>query len=462
MVFSSAVFLLIFLPVFLTVYYLLPFKVKNAWLLLASLVFYAWGEPVYVFLMMGSIAVNYFAGLLLSRFAGRRAAMRAVLTVSVAVNVGALFFFKYSDFLISAINGSFGAGLRLMGLALPIGISFYTFQALSYVIDVYRGKVSAQKNLIDFGAYISMFPQLIAGPIVRYSDVAARLKNRRFDAERCFSGIIRFCLGLGKKALLANNFGKIWEEISAAEGAATMTMLLGGVCFALQIYFDFSGYSDMAIGIGRMLGFEFPENFNYPYMSKSVAEFWRRWHISLGSWFREYVYIPLGGNRLGLPRQLFNLLIVWALTGIWHGAGWTFLIWGLYFSLLLAAEKLFLSRILKKIPGFFSRIYTLFAVLVSWIIFAAPDIKSAGYFLSELFGANGFAGSQTLYYLRNCGALLALGLLFSTNIARRAFDRFAPKKARSPIGAVIGAAIYALSLILIINSAYNPFLYFRF
>ncbi|MBQ9387336.1 MAG: MBOAT family protein [Lachnospiraceae bacterium] len=460
MVFSSAVFLLIFLPVFLTVYYLLPFKIKNAWLLLASLVFYAWGEPVYVFLMMGSIAVNYFAGLLLSRFAGHRAAMRALLTVSVAVHVGALFFFKYSDFLISAINGSFGAGLRLMGLALPIGISFYTFQALSYVIDVYRGKVSAQKNLIDFGAYISMFPQLIAGPIVRYSDVAARLRERSFDADRAFCGILRFCVGLGKKVLLANSLGAFWEEISAAGGAPAMTTLIGAVCFSLQIYFDFSGYSDMAIGIGRMLGFEFSENFNYPYMAKSITDFWRRWHISLGSWFREYVYIPLGGSRKGLPRQILNLLIVWALTGIWHGAGWNFLFWGLYFFVLLTIEKICAGRV--RLPGAAKRIYTLVAVLVSWIIFATPDIGAAGNMIGNLFGANGFANAGTLYYLRNCSVLLAIGLLFSTNIVRRLLRRLAPGKAKSAVLECAAVLLYALSLIMVINSAYNPFLYFRF
>ena len=344
MVFSSAVFLLIFLPVVLLLYYVLPARARNPLLLVTSLIFYAWGEPVYILIMLFSTVFDYCNGRLLERLdqKGKPELRKWVLVLSLIGNLGMLGFFKYTDFLISSLNALTGQEFDLLGIALPIGISFYTFQTLSYTIDVYRREIPAQHNIISFGMYVCMFPQLIAGPIVKYRDIEKQINSRTLGTDRICAGIFRFTLGLGKKVLLANSFGAVWDEISAQQGNAAVTSIIGAVAYMLQIYFDFSGYSDMAIGIGKMLGFDFLENFNFPYESKSVTEFWRRWHISLGSWFREYLYIPLGGNRKGLPRQMLNLLIVWGLTGLWHGAGWNFVIWGLYFFALLAAEKLFL------------------------------------------------------------------------------------------------------------------------
>ena len=329
MVFSSAVFLLIFLPVVLLVYYAVPDRVRNPVLLVSSLLFYGWGEPVYILIMLFSTVFDFSNGLMLEWLdrSGKPDRRKWVLVLSLVGNLGMLGFFKYTDFLISSVNALTGQGFDLLGIALPIGISFYTFQTLSYTIDVYRREIKAQHNILDFGMYICMFPQLIAGPIVKYRDIERQLRNRRLNSDRICAGIFRFTLGLGKKVLLANSLGMVWDEISAQNGkTAALTALIGAAAYMLQIYFDFSGYSDMAIGIGKMLGFDFLENFDYPYESVSVTEFWRRWHISLGSWFREYLYIPLGGNRRGLPRQMLNLLIVWSLTGLWHGAGWNFVV----------------------------------------------------------------------------------------------------------------------------------------
>ena len=460
MVFSSAAFLLVFLPVTLTVYYALPAKARNLFLFAASLLFYAWGEPIYVLIMLFSTAFDFGNGLLLEHFEKKnnQRARKLILALSVVVNIGLLCFFKYTDFVIESINSFTGAGLALLNIALPVGISFYTFQTLSYTIDVYRKRVKANHNIIEFGMYISMFPQLIAGPIVRYSSIEHRLKAEERRNENVLNGIFRFTVGLGKKVIIANSIGAFWDEISALESPAAMTALIGALAFAFQIYFDFSGYSDMAIGIGRMLGFEFEENFDYPYESRSVTEFWRRWHISLGTWFREYLYIPLGGNRRGLPRQMLNLLVVWFLTGLWHGAGWNFIIWGLYFFVLLVAEKLFLKKLLEKLPSFVSRIYTLSAVLISWVIFASSTPGSAlGYFAS-LFGANGAADAQTLYYLKSCAVILAFAALGSFSLPKKLARRIDKPLPR----AVFAAALYAVSLIMIINGSYNPFLYFRF
>ena len=468
MVFSSAVFLLLCLPAVLLLYYTLPERVRNPLLLVASLLFYAWGEPVYILIMLFSTVFDYCNGLMLERLdrIGRPERRKWVLVLSLIGNLGMLGFFKYTDFLISSVNALTGQDFDLLGIALPIGISFYTFQTLSYTIDVYRREISVQHNILSFGMYICMFPQLIAGPIVKYRDIEKQIDRRTLSADRICAGIFRFTLGLGKKVLLANSFGAIWDEISAQSGNASVTAFIGAAAYMLQIYFDFSGYSDMAIGIGKMLGFDFLENFDYPYESKSVTEFWRRWHISLGSWFREYLYIPLGGNRKGLPRQMLNLLVVWALTGLWHGAGWNFVIWGLYFFVLLAAEKLFLYNLLRKAPAIIGRLYTLSAVLISWVIFACDDIGAAGSYLLSLFGANGYADAASSYYLGEHFLLLLAGGLLSVSFIRK----YASKKIHSlqsaglrfGIKAVIGAGLYLLSLLTVIGSSYNPFLYFRF
>ena len=462
MVFSSFVFLLLFLPTTLALYYLAPKKAKNGILFAASLVFYAWGEPIYILIMLFSTVFDYFNGLALERLEGKNKpnARKAILALSVIVNIGLLCVFKYTDFLIETADNIGGLNLREPNIALPIGISFYTFQTLSYTIDVYRKQVKAQHNIINFGMYICMFPQLIAGPIVRYADIENQLEinRRKLSADKAINGIIRFSAGLAKKVLLANQAGAIWSEISAESGVSASAAWLGTLAFAIQIYFDFSGYSDMAIGLAKMLGFDLNENFNYPYMSKSITEFWRRWHISLGKWFREYVYIPLGGNRKGLLRQIANLFIVWFLTGLWHGAGWNFVLWGLYFFVLLVIEKLFLLKLLKKLPPFIGHLYTIAAVLFSWAIFAIEDFSKLGEFIASLFGANGVSGSCS-YYFRNYFAVLMLGALFSTDIPKKLFKKISNSTA---VKLIIAAILIALSVLMLIGDSYNPFLYFRF
>ncbi|MBQ9902129.1 MAG: MBOAT family protein [Clostridia bacterium] len=468
MVFSSAVFLLVFLPAVLLLYYTVPDCLRNPLLLAVSLIFYGWGEPVYILIMLFSTVFDYSNGLMLEWLdrRGRPEVRKWVLVLSLAGNLGMLCFFKYTDFLISSVNALTGQGFDLVGIALPIGISFYTFQTLSYTIDVYRREIQAQHSILRFGMYICMFPQLIAGPIVKYRDIEKQLGHRPIDAARVCRGIFRFTLGLGKKVLLANNCGMIWDEISAQQGNTAVTAFIGAAAYMLQIYFDFSGYSDMAIGIGKMLGFDFLENFDYPYESGSVTEFWRRWHISLGSWFREYLYIPLGGNRKGLPRQMLNLLIVWSLTGLWHGAGWNFVVWGLYFFVLLAVEKLFLLDRLKKAPAAVGHVYTLLTVLFSWVIFACDDIGAAGSYLLSLLGANGLADATTVYYFRENFFLLVIGALLSVSFARKYLSRkvnlIPDERIRFGIKAAVGAGLYVVSLLAVIGSSYNPFLYFRF
>ena len=468
MVFSSAVFLLIFLPVVLLLYYVLPARARNPLLLVTSLIFYAWGEPVYILIMLFSTVFDYCNGRLLERLdqKGKPELRKWVLVLSLIGNLGMLGFFKYTDFLISSLNALTGQEFDLLGIALPIGISFYTFQTLSYTIDVYRREIPAQHNIISFGMYVCMFPQLIAGPIVKYRDIEKQINSRTLGTDRICAGIFRFTLGLGKKVLLANSFGAVWDEISAQQGNAAVTSIIGAVAYMLQIYFDFSGYSDMAIGIGKMLSFDFLENFNFPYESKSVTEFWRRWHISLGSWFREYLYIPLGGNRKGLPRQMLNLLIVWGLTGLWHGAGWNFVIWGLYFFVLLAAEKLFLLDLLKKLPAAIGHLYTLLAVLISWVIFACDDIGAAGRYLLSMFGANGYADAASVYYLSENFFILLVGAVLSVSFVKRLIAKkvnaIQSANIRFGIKTAIGATLYLTSLLMVISSSYNPFLYFRF
>ena len=469
MVFSSVIFLFRFLPVFFILYYAAPGRMKNFILFLGSLFFYAWGEPVYVLLMLFSTVTDYFHARMIERFRGTGKA-KIFLVSSVIVNLAVLCFFKYADFLVQTVNSLLGTQIPLLGLGLPIGISFYTFQTMSYTIDVYRGEARVQRNLLDFGVFVAMFPQLIAGPIVKYRDVEERLKNRRADICTVSRGMKRFCVGLAKKVLVANVTGELWTAVSGMNpgGLSAMMAWLGIFAYAFQIYFDFSGYSDMAIGLGQMLGFRFPENFNYPYISASVTEFWRRWHISLGSWFREYVYIPLGGNRKGLPRQLVNILIVWTLTGIWHGAGWNFLLWGLWFGVFLSLEKLFFGRVLAALPRAVGILYNSFLVLMGWVLFALEKPEHILGYLRAMFGGNGLADSRALFLGREyivpmLIAVVAATPLFAAWAKRLETSRWGVGAALYRLGEkVIPVAFLILSVACIVDASYNPFLYFRF
>lgn len=466
MVFSSTIFLCVYLPLVLLGYYICPKKGKNLFLLIVSLIFYAWGEPKYVFLMIFSILVNYVFGLLMDKHRENKKRLKLMLVISVIIDLGLLSVFKYTDFIITNINSVFGAGFDLLNIALPIGISFYTFQAMSYTIDVYRDDVRVQRNLIDFGMYITMFPQLIAGPIVRYSDVQDQLAERNVTTADFSEGIMRFIVGLGKKVLLANQMGAVWTQIYALGGDISALMAwTGAAAYTFQIYFDFSGYSDMAIGLGRMFGFKFPENFRYPYESVSITDFWRRWHITLSTWFKEYLYIPLGGNRRGLARQALNLLIVWTLTGFWHGAGWNFVMWGLYYFAILFIEKLFLLKALDKLPRLFRHAYALLLIVIGWVIFASDDVSVMLPYLGSMFGANGALGGMDVYTLLTRAALMVICCVASTELPRRLFVTAAGKmneKAAFTVKSVLTLTLLALSVVFLIGDSYNPFLYFRF
>lgn len=466
MVFSSTIFLCVYLPLVLLGYYICPKKGRNLFLLIASLVFYAWGEPKYVFLMIFSILVNYIFGRLMDKNRGRQKRMKLLLVLSVVIDLGLLSVFKYTDFIITNVNAIFGSSFDLLKIALPIGISFYTFQAMSYTIDVYRNDVRVQKNLIDFGMYITMFPQLIAGPIVRYADVQDQLAERSVTTADFSEGVMRFVVGLGKKVLLANQMGAVWSEIYALGGDVSALMAwTGAIAYTFQIYFDFSGYSDMAIGLGRMFGFKFPENFRYPYQSVSITDFWRRWHITLSTWFKEYLYIPLGGNRCGLARQALNLLIVWSLTGFWHGAGWNFVMWGLYYFVILFIEKLFLLKALDKLPKLFRHVYALLLIVIGWVIFASDDVGVLLPYLGSMFGANGAVGGMDVYTLFTKAVLIVICCVASTELPKRLFlsaTGAMNEKAAFTIKSVMTIALLALSMILLIGDSYNPFLYFRF
>ena len=460
MLFSGIPFLFYFLPAVLILYFLVPWKLKNAVLLLFSLVFYAWGEPKYVFLMMGTIALFFFCGLAIEK-AKSQTGKRFWLTLSVVISLALLGIFKYADFLIDSVNAVTKSNLPLLKLALPIGISFYTFQCLSYTVDVYRGDTPAQKNIISFGAYVSLFPQLIAGPIVRYVDVARELENRTQSLEDVALGMRRFLIGLGKKILIANQLGQLTELFRSSGDKSVLFYWMYAIAFALHIYFDFSGYSDMAIGLGRIFGFKFIENFNYPYMSRSIAEFWRRWHMSLGSWFRDYVYIPMGGNRVSKGRWIFNILVVWMLTGLWHGAAWNFVIWGLLYAAFLLLEK-FLP--LHKLPDILRRTYVLLVVILGFVLFNATTLTQA---LTDIGGMFGFAGvplvsAESLYYLRSYGVIFLLALVGSTPIVKNT----AAKLEGKPVGAVLEVLMMLLLLLVctayLVDGSFNPFLYFRF
>ncbi len=466
MVFSSTIFLCIYLPLVLLGYYICPKRGRNFFLLIVSLAFYAWGEPKYVFLMIFSILINYIFGRLMDKNRKNGKRLKLLLVLSVIIDLGLLGFFKYTDFIINNVNAIFGTGFDLLNIALPIGISFYTFQAMSYTIDVYRDDVKVQKNLIDFGMYITMFPQLIAGPIVRYSDVETQLAERTVTTGDFSDGIMRFVIGLGKKVLLANQIGALWTEIYGLGGmSSALTAWLGAAAFTFQIYFDFSGYSDMAIGLGKMFGFKFPENFRYPYESVSITDFWRRWHITLSTWFKEYLYIPLGGNRRGLARQALNLLIVWSLTGFWHGAGWNFVMWGLYYFVILFIEKLFLLKALDKLPRLLRHLYSLLLIVIGWVIFACDDVSVLLPYLGSMFGANGALGGLDVYWLITKLALLVICAFASTQLPKKLFASAAGamnEKAAFAVKSVLTVALLVLSMAFLIGDSYNPFLYFRF
>ena len=473
MIFSSLLFLFRFLPAVLVLYYLAPRPLRNLVLLLCSLVFYAWGEPVYIILMIVSILVSYTGGILVDRFKtqGKRRAARAALLGSSVVSLSLLGFFKYADFVIGTVNSLTGAGIDLLKIALPIGISFYTFQTMSYTIDVYRGEAKVQKNLISFGAYVTMFPQLIAGPIVQYKTIDRQLRTRKETAGQFAYGIHRFMIGLGKKVLLANNAGVLWDTISSMEHTQIPVVMswMGLAAYTFQLYFDFSAYSDMAIGLGHMFGFRFLENFNYPYISKSITEFWRRWHISLSTWFRDYVYIPLGGNRVGVWKHIRNILVVWMLTGIWHGASWNFVLWGIYYGILLLIEKFVLGKYLKKLPGVFQHIYCMFFVMLGWNLFVFDDMSAGISFARALFGTYGagFCSRETLYLLYNNVVLLVLLILGSTQLPARAGNWICAKlRGKETLLTIVKnvfyVAIFLLSVAWLVDASYNPFLYFRF
>ena len=461
MVFSSLLFLFIFLPIFLTIYFILPKNFRNIILFLGSLVFYAWGEPIYVSIMIFSTVLDYTCGRIIDHFREHKFIPKLGLGLSLLGNLGMLGFFKYGDFFIENTNNLLGTQWDLLRIALPIGISFYTFQTMSYTIDLYRGNIKVQKNIIAFGAYVVMFPQLIAGPIVTYSNVEKEINQRTITFEDFGEGAIRFIEGLGKKVLIANNIGLLWDQILSTpiSELSIISAWLGAIAFGLQLYFDFSGYSDMAIGLGRMLGFYFPENFNYPYMAKSVSEFWRRWHMTLTGWFREYVYIPLGGNRVSKPRFYLNIFIVWFLTGFWHGAGWNFIIWGLFFAVLMIIERGFLLRYLEKLPSLISRFYLLFVVAVSWVLFAHNSLGEALAYLKVMFGldAHPLVNTSSLYALTNFYVLLIIGVLFSTPLMNKLKYHL-----NEWIIFVFYSAVLFLSTAYLVDATFNPFLYFRF
>ncbi len=465
MLFSSITFLYYFLPCVLFLYFIAPKKLKNTVLLAVSLVFYAWGEPIYVLLMAVSIALGYVCGLAVERFRGKTLS-KVFLAISVAISLGFLGYFKYADFFIENFNAATGLSVKLLNIALPIGISFYTFQLISYTVDVYRGE-KAQKNPINLAAYVTMFPQLIAGPIVRYADIARMLSKREHTLEMLSSGVTRFVLGLGKKILIANILGELCDIFKASDDKSVMFYWLYAVAYALHVYFDFSGYSDMAIGLGKLFGFNFMENFNYPFISASAAEFWRRWHISLGSWFRDYVYIPMGGNKVSKPRWFFNILTVWFLTGFWHGADWTFIVWGLFFAALLTAEKLFLNKILAK-SKIVSHLYVLVAVLVSFVIFNAASLAEAGEYIGAMFGAGKIpaVSDEFFYYIRSYGLTLAIATVGATPVVKKAVLKIKENSIGNRIVSVAHPIVVAALLVVmtayLVDGSFNPFLYFRF
>ncbi len=462
MLFSSISFLYYFLPAVLILYFITPKPLKNTVLLISSLVFYGWGEPKYVFLMVATVLLGYVFGLLIEKTRGKKAS-KVFLVLSVLSSLAGLGYFKYADFFISNFNAVTGLSVDLLKIALPIGISFYTFQILSYTVDVYRGDAAAQKNPINLATYIALFPQLIAGPIVRYTDIELQLKTRTHSFDKAADGIRRFILGLSKKIILANTLGQLGEMFLQSTDLSVLYYWLYAVSFMLQIYFDFSGYSDMAIGLGKLFGFDFMENFNYPFISKSITEFWRRWHISLGSWFRDYVYIPLGGNRVRKCRMLFNIFAVWFLTGFWHGAEWNFIIWGIYFGIMLTLEKFFYIKKLEKhkVAGHF---YVLFFVTISFMIFAAGNLTQAVSYVGGMFGANNLPliSTEFLFALKNYGFVLVIAAVGATPIPKLLVGKIKKSIAYDVLEIVVLALLLIITTGYLADGSFNPFLYFRF
>lgn len=447
-------------------YFMSPNKLKNAVLLFFSLIFYAWGEPRYIFLLIFFILTGYFSGLLVEKYRGRKTALFLLLGFS-AINLGFLGYFKYADFFISNFNALTHSSTDLLKIALPIGISFYTFQIISYTADVYMGRVKAQKNIINFGTYAALFPQLIAGPVIRYTDISTALTNRKHSIESAAYGVSRFTVGLGKKVLISNTFGELCAIFRASGEKSILFYWIYALSFTLQIYFDFSGYSDMAIGLGRIFGFHFPENFDYPYISKSITEFWRRWHISLGSWFRDYVYIPLGGNRVPKIRWFFNIFLVWILTGFWHGADWQFIAWGLMYAVLLIFEKLFFRKVLEHLPAFAGHVYVMIFVIIGFVLFNAADIRVAFSDLSAMFGLDDlpFVTAETLYYMKSYAITFLLGILGATPlfpILSTKLKNGRTEKVFDLIQPVWLCTIIILVTAYLVDGSFNPFLYFRF
>ena len=468
MVFSSLEFMFLYFPVVLLLYFITPLKWRNATLFLTSLIFYGWGEPLYVFLMLFTITVDYFFGFMVGKYreTNRRRA-KGYMIAAIVINLAILGFFKYANLALDTVAALTGAKVAHLNVALPVGISFYTFQALSYVIDVYRMDANAQRNYTAFGTYVTLFPQLIAGPIVRYQDVDDQLRSRTHSAELFASGVRTLAAGMGKKVLLANAAGEIWSRISEAPETTVAAAWLGIIMYTFQIYFDFSGYSDMAIGLGKMMGFSFRENFYYPYMAASVTDFWRRWHISLSTWFREYVYIPLGGNRRGRGRQIFNLLAVWFLTGLWHGASWNFVLWGLYYFVLLMLEKTFLLKLLYKLPKFISHVYTLITVVFGWLLFVSTDFASGVEYLATMFGfgrATAFIDAGGAFDWISSLILLAILVIASTPYPKKWLYKLWEKYDASvrAVTAILCLAVFFIAVAYLVNSSYNPFLYYRF
>ncbi len=464
MLFSSIPFLYYFIPCVLILYFISPKQLKNTVLLISSLVFYAWDRPKFALLMIAAIVSGYIFGLLIEKFREKPLG-KVFLVLSVSTSLGMLGFFKYTDFFISTFNSVSGLAVPLTGIALPIGISFYTFQILSYTVDVYRGDVAAQKNPISLAAYVAMFPQLIAGPIVRYSDIEKQLVNRTHTFDAAAQGIRRFVIGLGKKILIANALGELCDVFKASDDKSVLFYWLYAIAFTLHIYFDFSGYSDMAIGMGKVFGFDFLENFNYPYISKSVTEFWRRWHMSLGSWFRDYVYIPLGGNRVSTFKKFRNIFVVWMLTGFWHGAAWNFIVWGLYFAVLLVIEKLWLKKYLDKSKAF-SHVYVMFLVIISFVIFNAADMGEAMRYIGGMFGFGGVPlfSAEWLYYLRSYAVVIVLAIIGATPLPKKIVSKFSEKNEKlvNLAEPIVLVALMVVMTAYLVDGSFNPFLYFRF
>ena len=467
MVFSGLTFLFFFLPIVLLLYYAVPAKGKNLIILISGIIFYAWGEPIYIFIMLLSTAIDYTAGRFIDYFDKDEKKRKIFLLLSVCMNLGLLSIFKYSSFIIGNINGIFGCEIFDPQLPLPIGISFYTFQSMSYTIDLFMRKIKVQKNVVSFVSFVTLFPQIVAGPIVRYEDIAGEIDDRRITISDVGSGASIFIKGLAKKVLLANNIGLVWTEIKAMDyhTLPAVTAWIGILAFTFQIYFDFSGYSDMAVGLGKMLGFTFPQNFNHPYISKSVSEFWRRWHITLGSWFKSYVYIPMGGNRKGTRRTLINLLVVWALTGLWHGASWNFVLWGLYFGVIIILERIGLAKLLEKLPSAVRVAYTFVLVVFGWVLFETATLPDAAAYFGAMFGAGGaFADGYSLYLLLTNAAVFILCVAASGELANRLRQKLSVKFAKPyryglPI---VQTVLLLVCTAFLVDATYNPFLYFRF